>query len=116
MAVSATAAARAARRTAAGSRAARTGGGLRWDRITRWALLGLVGVLLLMYVAPVRSFLATRDRSASQSAQLRSLKAEHATLAARRAELSKPGAIEIQARRAGMVKPGERAFVVRQLP
>lgn len=104
-------AARAARRAAA-----RPGSGLRWDRITRWVLLGLIGVLLLLYVAPVRSYLQTRDRAAQQAAGLKDLREENATLRARRAALRRPGAIELEARKAGMVKPGERAFVVTGLP
>lgn len=90
--------------------------GIRWDRLTRWALLGLVAVLLLLYVAPVRSYLSSTDRAAVEQTKLQKLKAEHTELKRQRDALQGPQAIEAEARRTGMVKPGEKPFVVSGLP
>ncbi len=91
---------------------ARIAGGVRWDRITRWALLALVAVLLLLYVNPLRSYFATSDRAAVEKAKVEQLRSEHTRLLARRKALQSPGAVEVEARRQGYVKPGEKAFVV----
>jgi cell division protein FtsB len=40
-------------------------------------------------------------------------RAQNERLKARKADLSKPGAIELEARRLGMVKAGEKLYVVR---
>jgi len=91
---------------------ARVAGGVRWDRITRWALLALVAVLLLLYVNPVRSYFATTARAGEEKAKVSQLQAEHARLVQRRKALQTPGAVEVEARKQGYVKPGEKAFVV----
>jgi cell division protein FtsB len=89
-----------------------TGARIRWDRVGRVALLiVLVGVLGL-YVNPLRSYWSTRQESNQRSAEVAALQAEHDRLAKRRAELKDPKALEREARKLGMVKPGERAFVV----
>lgn len=74
-------------------------------------LIVLVGVLGL-YVNPLRSYWSTRQESQQRSAEVAALQAEHDRLAKRRAELQNPKALEREARKLGMVKPGERAFVV----
>jgi cell division protein FtsB len=105
---------RAARRLPLGDRArtASAVGGVRWDRITRWALLALVAVLLLLYVSPMRSYFGTTARAGQEQQKLQNLRAEHERLIQRRNALRAPGAVELEARRRGMVKPGEQAFVV----
>ena len=47
--------------------------------------------------------------------RLEQLERENARLRARKAELKNPRALEREARRLGMVKPGERAYVVEGL-
>ena len=44
------------------------------------------------------------------------LRAENHRLRARRAALTRPSALEREARRLGMVKAGEKEYVVRDLP
>ena len=96
--------------------ARKTAARIRWDRVGRVALLlVLVGVLAL-YVNPLRfvrldagrSPSSATPRSPSSSARTRSSRA-------RRAELRDPRALEREARRLGMVRPGERAYVVEGL-
>jgi cell division protein FtsB len=78
-------------------------------------LLVLLGVLAL-YVNPARSWWSTKQESTQRGAEVTELKRENERLRERRAQLKDPRALEEEARRLGMVKPGERAFVVEGLP
>lgn len=94
------------------------GGGqrIRWDRLGRTAiLLVLVGVCAL-YIGPLTSFWSARGEAATRRAEVEQLRAENTRLRARREALENGGALEVEARRLGMVRPGERPFVVEHLP
>jgi cell division protein FtsB len=91
-------------------------GGVRWDRIGRVALLLVLGLILLLYVGPLRSFYSTWRESHAKRNQVHRLIAENQRLEARRRALQDPRTLETEARRLGMVRPDERAFVVRGLP
>jgi cell division protein FtsB len=85
---------------------------IRWDRVGRVALLlVLVGVLLL-YVNPLRSWFSTLHESNARHAEVARLEHENAVLRHRQAELQNPRALEREARRLGMIRPGERPYVV----
>jgi cell division protein FtsB len=90
--------------------------GIRWDRLSRYALLLVFVVLVLLYIGPARSYFATRAKAHRMDAQVASLEREHARLEARKRQFADPNFVESEARRLGMVRPGERAFVVRNLP
>ena len=76
-----------------------------------------VGVLLvLLYVNPLRTYVATRQEAATKRSEVAALQAEHRKLARIQAALRRPSSIETEARRLGMVKPTERAFAVKGLP
>jgi len=95
--------------------ARKTAARIRWDRVGRVALLlVLVGVLAL-YVNPLRSWFDTWHESKSRNAEVAQLERDNARLRKRAAELRDPKALEREARRLGMVKPGERAYVVEGL-
>lgn len=88
---------------------------IRWDRLARVGLLlVLVGVVAL-YVNPARSWFSTLGESKSRSAEVAALEKENARLKARRAELKDRRSLEAEARRLGMVRPGEKAYVVEGL-
>jgi cell division protein FtsB len=89
---------------------------IRWDRISRYALLLVFLVLVLLYIGPTHSYFATLGESNSRADQVRKLEREHARLEARKRALADPAVVEAEARRLGMVRPGERPFVVRNLP
>jgi cell division protein FtsB len=89
---------------------------VRWDRVGRTALLLLLLLVGLLYVGPARSFVSTLHRSRAQEAQVQALQREHARLLSQARELRKPATIAAEARRLGMVLPGERPYVVRGLP
>jgi cell division protein FtsB len=98
------------------ARAPRRAAGIRWDRVSRLAMLFVLVGILLLYVGPVRSYLATRRRAASEGAVVRSLRHENQRLRARRSALSHPATLERAARELGMVRPGEKTYIVRNLP
>jgi len=89
---------------------------VRWDRVGRMALL-FVGVLLIcLYVNPLRTYVATRQEAKTKRAEVAALQAEHRTLVKRARALRRASSIEIEARKLGMVRRTERAYVVRGLP
>lgn len=92
------------------------GGNVRWDRLGRVALLLVLGFILLLYVGPIHSYYSTWQQSKARHAQLRALQTENARLKARQTALRKPRVIDREARKLGMVRPGERAYVVDGLP
>lgn len=89
---------------------------VRWDRVGRIALLVMLLVVAALYVGPARSLLAAWQDSNAKQEQVRVLEAEHAELARRARALQDPRVIEAEARRLGMVRPGERPYVVSGLP
>src|SRR3954452_5972512 len=101
--------------TAASRRAPRPAR-IRWDRISRYALLLVFVVVLLLYIGPAKCYIHTLGESNARSEQVRKLEREHSRLEGRKGALADPAVVEAEARRLGMVRPGERPFVVRNLP
>ena len=101
---------RPARRPASRATAAQAAVGIRWDRLGRIALLLVLAIILLTYVGPLRSYWTTWHEAGKRRAEVTRLEAEHTRLLARRAQLSSPATLEREARRLGMVRPGERAY------
>jgi cell division protein FtsB len=89
---------------------------IRWDRIGRWALIGVFALVLYLYIGPARTFVSTWLEAKHKREDVATLRAENRELRARRAALDRPGALEREARRLGMVKAGEKEYVVRGLP
>ena len=85
---------------------------IQWHRIGRVALLVVLGVILLLYIRPVTHWIQQRSTAAHSRADLQQLKAEHDRLERRLHTLKGSKAIERQARSMGMVKPGERSYVI----
>jgi cell division protein FtsB len=84
----------------------------------RFALLLVVLVgLLFAFVYPTRTFLDQRDETNKARAQLEVLQSENARLARESKRLSTDSEIERIAREQyGLVKPGERPFVILPAP
>jgi cell division protein FtsB len=85
---------------------------IRWDRLGRIALLVVLLGVIALYINPLRSYLSTWQEAKNRRAEVSTLQQENARLRARKAELRNPRALEREARRLGMVRPGERAYVV----
>lgn len=90
--------------------------GIRWDRVGRVALLLLLAGVLALYVRPGIAYFGAWQESKDRRADIIRLEQENRRLQARRAALRDPQVIEAEARRLGMVRPGERPYVVDGLP
>jgi cell division protein FtsB len=90
--------------------------GIRWDRVSRVALLVVLLGILFLYIGPARSYWSTVQEAKHRRAEVAALKRENAKLRARRTALGNTAALEREARRLGMVRPGERSYVVKHLP
>jgi len=84
--------------------------------VGRVALLGVLGVILLLYISPTKHWIEQSRTAGEQREELRELTSEHQRLERRIRSLRSPGALEREARRLGMVKQGERPFVIENLP
>jgi cell division protein FtsB len=89
---------------------------IRWDRVGRTALLLVLGAIVFLYVPPVSHWVAQTRTADRYEAELEQLEREQEELRQRAAELRGPGAIEREARRLGMVREGEQALSVENLP
>jgi len=79
----------------------------------RWLALGTLAVVALLYYRPLKSYVETRSALESRAAEVRSLRTERDALARRLADSDTPEALARRARRLGLVKPGERLFIVK---
>lgn len=80
------------------------------------ALLLLLVVVAALYVGPARSLLGAWQDSNAKQAEVRELSRQHDALVQRARALRDPLVVEAEARRLGMVRPGERPYVVSNLP
>jgi cell division protein FtsB len=88
---------------------------IRWDRLGRWALIGVFAFVLFLYVGPALSWVKTYREAGRQRGEVAALRAENERLRERKADLSTGGALEREARRLGMLKAGERGYIVEGL-
>ena len=95
---------------------ARRRSGIRWDRLGRVALLGTLVVILLLYVSPAKHWIEQSRTAGEHRGELGELTAQNKRLRTRIRALRSPGAVEREARRLGMVRRGERPYVIQNLP
>jgi cell division protein FtsB len=79
----------------------------------RWLGVAAFVVIALSYVHPLRSYRAAQERVAERRAELARLDRQNARLQQRLALSDKDAFIEREARRLGLVRPGERLFIVK---
>jgi cell division protein FtsB len=89
---------------------------IRWDRLGRWALIAVFAFVLYLYIGPAASWISTYHDAKKKRAEVAALKAENLRLRERRKELRDPASLEREARRLGMVKAGEKSYVIQDLP
>jgi cell division protein FtsB len=85
---------------------------IRWYRLGRRALICVFALVLNLYIGPAVSWIQTYREAARQREAVAALRAENQRLRERKAELRAPGALEREARRLGMVKKGERSYII----
>jgi cell division protein FtsB len=100
----------------AGTRRRARKGGIRWDRVARLSLLFVLLAIMASYVGPAAEYLQSWRLAAETRAEVRDLRADNERLRVRAKQLQDPQTIELEARRIGMGRPGERVYVVRGLP
>ena len=81
--------------------------------LMRWLAVATILVVGLLYYRPLKSYLDTKASLEERAAQVRSLRAERDELARQVADSDTPEALARRARRLGLVKPGERLFIVK---
>ena len=86
---------------------------IRWDRLGRWALIGVFALVLYLYIGPAVSWVKTYREAGRQRAAVAELRAEDAKLRERKRALTERGALEREARKLGMVKAGEKSYIVK---
>jgi cell division protein FtsB len=78
----------------------------------RWLALAVLVVIAAAYVQPIRTYRAARAEVELRRSQVAALEHEKRDLAARLAVARTDAFVEREARRLGLVRPGERLFVV----
>jgi cell division protein FtsB len=87
--------------------------GFKSRRLLRWAALGAFCLVALAYYQPARRYLDARDTVATRQAEVQKLRAKHRLLARLVAASTSDAELAREARRLGLVKPGERLFIVK---
>jgi cell division protein FtsB len=85
---------------------------VRWDRAARTGLLAVLIVVAGLYVQQGIRLLSTHSEAQHQLDVVQSLARQNRQLAAQQRSLSDPATIQQDARALGMVRPGERPYVV----
>jgi cell division protein FtsB len=81
--------------------------------VLRWLALGAVALIAFLYYRPLHTYFSTRSALAQRSAEVSHLQAQHRELVGRLARSTSADALEREARRLGLIKPGERLFIVK---
>ena len=79
----------------------------------RIIVAGMVTALIAGYIGPVRGYLDQRAELHQEQGKLAMLEQRRDTLRTQLAALGQDPVLEARARQLGLVKPGERAFLVR---
>jgi cell division protein FtsB len=85
---------------------------IRWDRLGRWALVGVFAFVLLLYVGPAARWVSTYRQAKEKRSEVAQLQAQNRSLRSRQASLQGTSSLERQARRLGMVRAGEKLYVI----
>lgn len=78
-----------------------------------WLLVGGVLVVAFLYYKPARTYLHTRHTVVQRTAEVQRLRSQHAKLQRLVAASTSDAELAREARRLGLVKPGEQLFIVR---
>jgi cell division protein FtsB len=80
------------------------------------AILAVLCAIVYLYLSAGYSLLSSWRESKHDDAQVQTLERQHVALERQRAALTSPGTLQTEARRLGMVRPGEQTYVVSGLP
>jgi cell division protein FtsB len=79
-------------------------------------IAGILTAVLIGYVGPVQAYVEQRAELAHQRETLAQLDAKRDRLERQAKASNRPDVLEAKARDLGLIKPGERAYVIRGLP
>ena len=79
----------------------------------RWLGVAVLVAVAVAYVHPLRSYLHARGEVAKRRSDIASLERESRVLERRLARVNDADFVEREARRLGLVRPGERLFIVK---
>jgi len=85
---------------------------IRWDRVGRWALICVFAFVIYLYIGPARTWVTTYSEAERKRDDVASLRQQNEQLRERKQRLARTGAVELEARKLGMVKAGEKLYVV----
>jgi cell division protein FtsB len=89
---------------------------VRWDRLGRIAMLCVMVAIVYLYLSAGVRLLSAWGESKRDSAQVHVLERQNRKLQQQHAALASPGTVQAEARRLGMIRPGEQAYIVSGLP
>lgn len=76
----------------------------------------MLALIAAAYVQPLRAYLSARDEAARRRAEVGALERERRALAERLAYARTDEFVVREARKLGLVRPGEQLFIVNGLP
>jgi cell division protein FtsB len=85
---------------------------IRWNRVGRWALICVFAFVIYLYVGPARTWVTTYAEAKRKREDVVHLREQNDRLRERKQTLKRAGAVELEARKLGMVKAGEKLYVV----
>src|SRR3954452_17908074 len=91
---------------------------MRKVRLRPTRLLALGGIVLIsfLYWKPLHTYMRTKHELQTRQAEVHTLQAEQARLQKRIAAVGSRAELVREARRLGLVKPGEQLFIVKGIP
>jgi cell division protein FtsB len=85
-------------------------------RPTRLLALGGIVLITFLYWKPLHAYMRTKHELQARQAEVHTLQAEQARLQKRIAAVGSRAELVREARRLGLVKPGEQLFIVKGIP
>lgn len=85
-------------------------------RPTRLLALGALALLGFLYWKPLHTYLHTKKQLQTRSAEVHALQVQQTVLEKRIQQIGSTEQLVREARRLGLVKPGEQLFIVKGIP
>jgi cell division protein FtsB len=82
-------------------------------RLLRWVAVGAFCLVAVLYYKPARTYLHTRHTVEARAAEVRTLRRQHEHLQRLVTASTSDAELAREARRLGLIKPGERLFIVK---
>ena len=79
-------------------------------------LLFVLAAVVISFIGPAADYLRAWDLAKQTSGEVQTLQQDNKRLRTRAKQLNNLDTVELEARRAGMARPGERVYVIKGLP